>query len=285
MTTPTLAHVPFGLDRGTTLCSGHAPTLLDVADVARPHGPTTDGLVACWAADRDDIRQAQSLRHQVFIEELGARIQPPHGTPAGLDADLFDEHCEHLIVRPRWRHGGLGPVIATSRLLTPKAATRLGAYYTETEFDLTRLRPLRAHMAELGRTCVDPSWRSGSAVITMWGAIATFMQANGFETLIGCASVSVADGGHTAASLWQSLSQEHLADISLHVRPRLALPLDSLRVDLDVTAPPLIKGYLRAGAELLGPPAWDPDFGTADLPLLLRVSDLRDRYRRRLGSH
>ena len=42
----------------------------------------------------------------------------------------------------------------------------------------------------------------------------------------------------------------------------------------------LIKGYLRCGAKVLGAPAWDPDFNTADLPMLLRIDDLPPRYRK-----
>ena len=38
------------------------------------------------------------------------------------------------------------------------------------------------------------------------------------------------------------------------------------------------KGYLRAGAWICGEPAWDPDFNTADLPILLPVSRLDARY-------
>jgi putative hemolysin len=62
--------------------------------------------------------------------------------------------------------------------------------------------------------------------------------------------------------------------------PRMPLPVEQLRRDLNVEAPALIKGYLRCGAKLLGAPAWDPDFNTADLPLLLRVEDRPDRHRR-----
>jgi len=47
-----------------------------------------------------------------------------------------------------------------------------------------------------------------------------------------------------------------------------------------VQAPALIKGYLRCGAKVLGAPAWDPDFNTADLPMLLRIDDLPPRYRK-----
>jgi putative hemolysin len=103
---------------------------------------------------------------------------------------------------------------------------------------------------------------------------------NSLETMVGCASVSMRDGGHVAASLWEQLRRTHLAPIEWQVQPRLPLPVEELQRDLPVEAPPLIKGYLRCGAKVLGPPAWDPDFNTADLPLLLRVQDLPARYQR-----
>jgi putative hemolysin len=49
---------------------------------------------------------------------------------------------------------------------------------------------------------------------------------------------------------------------------------------LDIEPPALIRGYLRLGAKVLGAPAWDPDFNTADLPMLMRVADLPGRYRK-----
>jgi len=92
--------------------------------------------------------------------------------------------------------------------------------------------------------------------------------------------VPMRDGGHVAASLWQRLSATYLASPELQVRPRLALPIEHLDCTLDAAPTPLIKGYLRLGAKLLGPPAWDPDFQTADLPMLLCLNDLPGRYRR-----
>ena len=56
--------------------------------------------------------------------------------------------------------------------------------------------------------------------------------------------------------------------------------MEELDQGLNVEAPALIKGYLRCGAKVLGAPAWDPDFNTADLPMLLRLADLPARYRK-----
>lgn len=240
-----------------------------------------------WARDEDDVREAQQLRYRVFAEEMGARLSTPHGCPPRHDIDMFDPFCEHLLVRAKTSRDmgpGEGPVIGTYRVLTPAAAKRVGGLYAETEFDLTRLRPLRSKMVELGRSCVHPDWRSGGVIMALWGALGEFMVRNQLDTMVGCASVSMRDGGHVAASLWEQLRKTHLAAIEWQVQPRLALPVDELRRDLAVEAPALIKGYLRCGAKVLGPPAWDPDFNSADLPLLMRIGDLPSRYRKHFLS-
>jgi putative hemolysin len=40
----------------------------------------------------------------------------------------------------------------------------------------------------------------------------------------------------------------------------------------------LLKGYLRLGAYICGEPAWDPEFNTADLLILLPMSRMSSRY-------
>lgn len=255
---------------------------------ALPHAPalprtaraTSTRLHVVWASSEAEVREAQALRYQVFAIEMGARLPAAHGAVAGLDVDLFDAHCEHLLVRAGGDDGDPGPVIGTYRVLTPAAARRAGGLYSDTEFDLTRLRNLRPRLAEIGRACVHADHRSGGAILALWGALAEFMARQGLDTVIGCASVSMRDGGHVAASLWKQIAAAHLAPIDCRVRPRLPLPIEHLRQDLVVEPPALIRGYLRCGAQLMGEPAWDPDFNTADLPLLVRMADLPARFRR-----
>ncbi len=64
------------------------------------------------------------------------------------------------------------------------------------------------------------------------------------------------------------------------VCPYLPLPVEQQRQNVEVETPASIKGYLRCGAKLLGAPAWDPDFRSADLPLLMRFDELPARYRK-----
>ena len=100
--------------------------------------------------------------------------------------------------------------------------------------------------------------------------------------MIGCASIPMQAGGtnsgQAAASIWRQVKQTHLAPIDHHVTPRLALPVDKLDDSLNIEPPALIRGYLRLGAKVLGAPAWDPDFNSADLPMMMRIADLPPRY-------
>ena len=237
-------------------------------------------LDVAWARTEDEIREAQALRYQIFANEMGARLSVPTGAPAEHDVDRFDAFCEHLLVRAYDGEASAGQVIGTYRVLTPAAALRAGGLYSETEFDLAPLQELRGRMVELGRSCIHPDHRSGAAIMVLWAALAEFMQRNDLDTMIGCASVSMRDGGPYAASLWKRLEQTHLAPPQWQVQPRLALPVDDLQHDMAVEPPPLIKGYLRCGARILGAPAWDPDFNTADLPMMMRLEDLPARYRK-----
>lgn len=250
-----------------------------VSATRAPTGPGP-GIDVAWACSDADLRAAQRLRHDVFVGEMGARLTPSPGTPAGHDADRFDPFCEHLLVQARRPDGRPGEVIGTYRVLTPDGARRAGGWYGETEFDLSPITALRERTVELGRSCVHADWRSGGVIMALWAALASFMQRHGLDTMIGCASVGMRDGGHAAASLWHRLRQTHLAEPEFHVRPHLALPVHELRTDLAAEAPALVKGYLRCGAKVLGAPAWDPDFNTADLPMLMRIAELPSRYRR-----
>ncbi len=230
-----------------------------------------------WARHHDEVRAAQRLRYQVFAVEMGARLNT---SLAGHDIDLFDDFCEHLLVRDE----ATQTVIGTYRVLTPAQARRVGGTYSDTEFDLTRLRSLRSRMVELGRSCVHAEHRQGGVILALWGALAGFMRQNKLDTMIGCASIPMQHnglpGGNAAASIWRQLSATHMAPIQHHVQPRLPLPIERLDSSLDVEPPALVRGYLRLGAKLLGAPAWDPDFNTADLPMLMRIDDLPPRYRR-----
>ncbi|SFQ41406.1 Putative hemolysin [Amycolatopsis arida] len=221
------------------------------------------------------VRAAQRLRHQVFAVEHGARLDT---RVPGLDVDEFDAACDHLVVE----HQPTGELVGTYRLLPPG---RRAGLYADTEFDLGALDALRPMLIEAGRSCVHPEHRTGAAITTMWSALGRYALLSGHRYLAGCASVPLADGGAAAAATWRLAETRHSAPAELRVRPhRPWLP----RVDLpsrpsQALVPPLLRGYLRLGALVCGPPAHDPEFGVADFFVLLRLDRIDRRYLRYFG--
>jgi putative hemolysin len=242
-------------------------------------------LYTCWAQGTNEIRAAQRLRRSVFFDEMGARPTDPASDSDGFDADHFDAFCDHLLVKVRDPGGASDDaVVGTYRVLSPHGAARAGGYYTDTEFHMHSWHALRHDAAELGRSCVHGHWRRGGVIMMLWSALGAYMHERGLSTLIGCCSVALTDDGTNARSLWSRLSRTHLVNESSRVVPKkpfeLGPPSGAPSGPLsDLAMPPLMKGYLRCGARLLGPPAHDTAFNTADFPMMLQLSDLSPSYR------
>jgi putative hemolysin len=230
-------------------------------------------LVFQYARTPMEVREAQKLRWRVFAEEMGANLTSPE---AGVDADRWDDWCDHLMVRDTRS----GEVVGTYRILNAANAQRAGGFYSDTEFDLTRLQHLRPDIMEVGRACVHPDYRSGASIAVLWAGLADYIKSHGVRYLMGCASISMSDGGHVAASVYRQLAQHHAAPAEWRVFPSCPLPLEKLEDNLNAEIPPLIKAYLRVGALVCGEPAWDPDFNTADCLLLLPTAQMDQRYSR-----
>jgi putative hemolysin len=251
--------------------------LPDAVNEAPAQARARSGIAVSWAKTNDEVRKAQRLRFNVFATEMGARLDT---ISPGHDVDRFDNYCEHLLVRDVASR----EVVGTYRVLTPAQAQRAGGTYTDTEFNLDRLHVRRERMVELGRSCVHKDYRQGAVIMALWGALAEFMVRNKLDTMIGCASIPMLHNGvvsgDVASSIWRNISQQHLVPLADQVEPRLPLPVDEFNSTLDVEPPALIKGYLRLGAKVLGMPAWDPDFNTADVPMMMCINELPARYRK-----
>ncbi len=236
-------------------------------------GRSAHALTVSLARDANEVYEAQRLRYKVFAEEMGARLS---SSEPGIDSDIYDPYCEHLIVRDPLKD----QVVGTYRMLTGANARRLGGFCSDDEFDLTRLDHLRDQTVEVGRTCVHRDYRNGTVIALLWAGVAQYVAREGYRYLIGCASVSMADGGATAANVHYALQSACASPPEYRVFPRLDLPLRRARPTEQLTIPPLIKGYVRLGAYMCGAPAWDPDFNTADLLMLLPMARLAPRYAR-----
>lgn len=221
------------------------------------------------------VEAAQRLRYEVFSEEYDSDLGSC--TP-GLDADAFDDWCDHLVVTDETS----GRLVATTRILHRANADKAGGFYSEGEFDLSRLYQLPGTVAELGRTCVHPNYRSGATISLLWASVAEYLVRHKVDYLIGCASIGMSDGGQKAWRIARHLQQEFLAEDAFRVTPKRQLPhlTHPVEEDRPADAPALIKAYMRLGARVCGEPCWDPDFRCADLLVVLEVNSLADRYSR-----
>ncbi len=227
--------------------------------------PADHRLIASFARNEEEVLEAQRLRHKIFAEEMGAFL--PYDD---VDRDIFDRFCNHLLVR----ENDDNKVVGTCRIMSPYQAQKAGGYYSQTEFDLSRLLHLRESLVEVGRACIHPEFRNDTTFAHMWSGIRQHMQQNRHEYLIACIGISLADGGHNAASLYRKLFQDHGVPIEYRAFPRNPLPLKSLNQNLDPVVPHLLKGYLQLGAYICGEPAWDATCNTADLLVMLPLARL-----------
>ncbi len=238
--------------------------------VRTPHtAPSPYSLLL--TTDPGAVRAAQRLRHRVFAGELGATLHSPE---PGLALDRVDAFCAHHVVP----EDATRDIVGTYRMLPPERATAAGGLYAEGEFTLDALAPLRSTLVETGRSCVHPDHRDGSVVAVVWAGLARYLLLTGNRWIAGCASVPLADGGGVAASVCDQVQARHLAPGPYHVRPHH--PWDPAGVPRPRRAPlpPLLRGYLRLGAWVCGPPAFDPDFDCADFFVLLGLDHMGERY-------
>ncbi|WP_329404116.1 GNAT family N-acetyltransferase [Streptomyces virginiae] len=229
------------------------------------------------ARDEDEVRAAQRLRHQVFVGELGARLDGPE---PGLDADAFDAYCDHLLVVDEETE----QVVGTYRLLPPERAAVAGRLYSEGEFDLSALAPIRPDLVEVGRSCVHPDHRNGAVIALIWAGLAHYMDRSGHNWLAGCCSIPLADGGVLAAATRETALTRSLAPEEYRVTPHLPWSPEGIAFPDRMELPPLLRGYLRLGAWVCGEPALDAEFGCADLYVLLSLRRTNPRYLKHFRS-
>ncbi|HPD93354.1 MAG: GNAT family N-acetyltransferase [Rhodobacter sp.] len=247
-------------------------------DRIRPHFETR------LARDDTDLRAAQRLRYEVFVEELGARCDGADHT-LRLERDALDPHFDHLLlIDPTVDPATLGHVVGVYRLLPQERAEALGRFYSDGEYDLTALRRSGRKLVELGRSCVHPAHRKGAAMLHLWNALADYVLARDIEVMFGVASFhGTRIDDHAVALSW--LKAHHLAPPALRVtaRPEGARRMD--RIDpaaLDkatalAAIPPLIRAYLRLGG-FVGDGAFvDEDFNTTDVCLIMDTSSMSER--------
>jgi L-ornithine Nalpha-acyltransferase len=238
------------------------------------------------AATAEEVCAAQKLRYRIFYDEMGA--QPSDETIAcGRDVDRYDMACDHLLVSDLATDGRGPRVVGTYRMLRRAAAERSGGFYSEDEYDLRPLLDYPGEILEVGRSCVDLSYRSRAVMQLLWQGIASYVSRHNIGLLFGCASLP----GTDPASMKRALAYLHHHYLApSQIRPRALahryVPMAVLPGDaIDAAAawrelPPLIRGYLRLGGRIGDGAVVDEHFNTTDVCLVLETEHVTARYLR-----
>jgi len=230
------------------------------------------------ATTPEEIQAAQALRFAVFNLELNEGLVESFGT--GLDSDIFDEACDHLLVQ----EVKSGEIVGTYRLQTGDQAARFHGYYSAREFDFTPFEPIRSQTVELGRACVEKKHRNLVVLGLLWGGIARYAKERQCRYLIGCSSLPGTDE-RVALEAFCKLAPNHLTTAD-----KLTIPMpefvctNPLPEPAEVNIPKLMTAYLSLGAKICSSPAIDREFGTTDFLTLLDLECLSEGVARRYLS-
>ncbi len=239
--------------------------------------------------NKDERKQVRQLRYKVFIEEEGAE---PTEEQKELreEYDSFDNYADYMAVF----HGK--KVVGTYRIINREMAEHNDGFYTETEFDLSKIKHVRGNIIEMSRACVDPEYRdNGLAVRMLWMGLAEYVLKHRAVLIFGVASFVGRNPAKYANEI-SYLYYNHLAPLSM--RPTVRDDLmdknaDPRRTKMKILSkafvdkekalkdmPPLLKGYLRLNAVFGNGVFIDWPFNSCDVFLIVESSKIDPSYQK-----
>jgi len=231
-----------------------------------------------------EMMEAQRLRYEVFVAEQGHRSDA--GAPPELDQDEYDATSLHLLVIEKESLR----VVGTYRVRPGFMVRRTQGFYSQRQYEIAGLRRISGKVCEVGRSCVAPEFRNGAVVSLLWAGLIELQRRIGYRYLIGCASLETLDpavgwGLYDWFRRQDKLSaQIACAPLAGYELARPAMPFAGTEAELKRQMPPLLKGYLRLGAQIGGYPSFDPEFGSIDFLIFFDMEQMDARYLRHFGG-
>ena len=238
---------------------------------------------------KEERRQVRALRYRVFVEEEGASATEEQKN-LREEYDSYDRFAEYLGVFHN------GKIVGTYRIINRDAAEKMGGFYTETEFDISKIKKSGANIAEMSRACVAPEYRENALVMRLlWVGLGEYIVRNKIGIVFGVASWTGTNPAASAQAI-SYLYYNHLSPLRLRatvdttklvdgVNPKLtrmnilpAVFVDSNMARREMT--PLIKGYLRINATFGRGVFIDKPFNTYDVFVMLRTRDMNAVYKK-----
>ena len=108
--------------------------------------------------NKEERKQVRQLRYDVFVKEEGA-IPTDEQRALGEEFDEYDKYAEYMAVLHN------GKIVGTYRIIDKKAAEKMGGFYTESEFNISKIKNASDNIAEMSRACVAAEYRENALVM------------------------------------------------------------------------------------------------------------------------
>ncbi len=239
--------------------------------------------------NKEERKQVRQLRYSVFVEEEGASATEEQRA-LGEEYDAYDRFAEYMAVFHN------GRVVGTYRIIDRNAAEKMGGFYTENEFNISKIKKYRGNIAEMSRACVAPEYRENALVMRMlWAGLGEMIVRRKIAILFGVASFVGTKPARSAQAI-SYLYYNHLTPLRLRatvlsenfadsVNPKLSrmniLPREFVdESDAKSEMTPLIKGYLRLGATFGRGVFVDAPFNSYDVFVMIETRKMNATYQK-----
>ena len=242
---------------------------------------------------KEERKQVRQLRYKVFCLEEDANPTEEQKN-LGEEYDSYDTYADYMAVFHN------NKIVGTYRIIDRDAAEKMGGFYTEGEFNLSKIKKVKGNIAEMSRACVDQEYRENGLVMRLlWAGLCEYIVKRKVVILFGVPSWV----GYKPAQSAQALSYlyyNYLSPLRLRatvlkeklepgVDPRMTqmniLPrvfVDEEEAKKQMT--PLIKGYLRLGATFGQGVFIDKSFGTYDVFVLIQTKNIDKTYQKHFAG-
>jgi len=237
----------------------------------------------------DERRDVRRLRYRCFVEEEGASATAEQ-RELKEEWDEYDR-CANFIGVFRGKQ-----LVGTYRMIEREDAEKMGGFYTETEFNITKIKKARGNICEMSRACVAPEERENGLVMRMlWLGIGDDIAKKRISLLFGIASWTGTKSVESAHAL-SYLYYNHLSPLSLRAvvdADKLADDIDPRLTKMNILPPafvdkntalrqmtPLVRGYLRLGATFGKGVFIDQIFNSYDVFVTVQTKNITAAYQK-----
>lgn len=238
---------------------------------------------------KEERKQVRQLRYEVFcLEENATPTEEQRNL--GEEYDAYDTYADYMAVFHN------NQVVGTYRIIDRSAADKMGGFYTESEFNISKIKAVKSNIAEMSRACVKKEYRENGLVLRLlWAGLYEYVVKRKVSLLFGVPSFVGTNPAQSAQALsylyYNHLSPLHLRatvlkeNLDPSVNPGMTqmniLPrafVDEAEAKKQMT--PLIKGYLRLGATFGRGVFIDKPFGTYDVFVMVQTKNIDRTYQK-----